>query len=74
MAVARAKGRLVGDAHPDTLLARELYAESLRELGDYQLAAAVYGAIAERRESSLGIDHPDTRRVRDRQAAIRRQP
>jgi hypothetical protein len=55
-----ARGRILGDDHPDTLTSASRLAGRLRTLGEYQQARALDEDIHARRRRVLGDDHPDT--------------
>jgi tetratricopeptide repeat protein len=52
--------RVLGDDHPDTLVAAHDHAVDLRASGEYEQARALDGDTLSRRRRVLGEDHSDT--------------
>ena len=54
---------VLGDEHPDTLSSMNNLASTLRALGDFGKARALYREALSGFEKLLGIEHPNTQTV-----------
>lgn len=62
----------LGENHPDTLAAMNLFALTLRDTGDYTGAKVLQKQLLEKRRKVLGEDHPDTLTAMDNLAGTLR--
>jgi uncharacterized C2H2 Zn-finger protein len=58
--VLEKRKRILGEDHPDTILALANLAFTLRGLGNYDKALSMEEEVLEKRKRILGEDHPDT--------------
>jgi tetratricopeptide (TPR) repeat protein len=71
--VVRYRRQALGDADPDTLMARQYLALALRDEGQLPAARAEYAEVLELRAELLGSDHPDTLTSRHGHASVLRR-